>query len=728
MLAILLLFGWPIATLAAIFTPIRKGIMAGHSILYLGRGEFATDYLGELETLPCCALLTRSAKLEVPVDAPSVLDIVLLEAGPAIAKSGQSLAELISSLQDHAVVALTTKAREHRGIAAVRAGAQAYICIDDISVEGQESVLQHAVQRHRLQHRLSNTDVTVLSMLRNINDGVVVADRDGHVLDINPAARSILGLGPRMQPDATWAQMFCCINERGENYRNSADLPLARARNGEKFANQVAVYRVPGQPDTILSLNGQGLFDGNRELIGGLVTFRDITDIARKTSELVKLAQYDELTSLPNRSLFTENLARAIGRSQRKSSPLAVLFIDLDRFKSVNDTLGHDTGDSLLRQIAGRLRKNLRIGDFSGRWGGDEFVVCLEDFGESGNAAAAAQKLLLVLSEKYEIGNSEVYATPSIGIAIYPESGDAADRLIKAADLAMYEAKKRGGGRFQYYSASLNTKLEQREELEVGLRHALVRNEFALHYQPRIDLTTGRLIGLEALLRWQHPRFGLLAPARFLPILESSGLIHSAGEWAIDTACRQLAAWQRQFEMPDLSMAINLSPQQLMHQRLIDTVSESLANTAIDPGCIELEIGDGDIVRKRTTELKTLKALRKLGVRISLDHFGTRDVSFESLDNGFIDSFVLDQSLIADVEENGSHQRIVRAAIAMAQGLDIEVAAEGVETLTQLDFLRSCNCDLAQGFLISRPVQPEKISAILRSEIAGTRLLARGMP
>jgi len=702
--------------------------MAGHSILYLGRGEFATDYLGELETLPCCALLTRSAKLEVPVDAPSVLDIILIEAGPAIAKSGQSLAELINFLGNHAVVVLTTRAREHRGIAAVRAGAEAYICIDDISVEAQESVLQHAVQRHRLQHRLSDTDVTVLSMLRNINDGVIVVDRDGHVLDINPAARSILGLGPRMQPDMSWAQMFCCINEYGENYPNSADLPLARARSGEKFANQVAVYRVPEQPDTILSLNGQGLFDGNRELVGGLITFRDITDIAKKTSELVKLAQYDELTNLPNRSLFTENLARAIGRSQRKSSPLAVLFIDLDRFKSVNDTLGHDTGDSLLRQVAGRLRRNLRIGDFSGRWGGDEFVVCLEDFGESGNAAAAAQKLLLVLSEKYEIGNSEVYATPSIGIAIYPESGNAADRLIKAADLAMYEAKKRGGGRFQYYSTALNTKLEQREELEVGLRHALVRSEFALHYQPRIDLTTGRLIGLEALLRWQHPRFGLLAPARFLPILENSGLIHSAGEWVIDTACRQLAAWQRQFEMPDLSMAINLSPQQLMHQRLIDTVAESLANTAIDPGCIELEIGDGDIVRKRTTELKTLKALRKLGVRISLDHFGTRDVSFESLDNGFIDSFVLDQSLIADVEENGSHQRIVRAAIAMAQGLDIEVAAEGVETLTQLDFLRSCNCDLAQGFLISRPVQPEKISAILRSEIAGTRLLARGMP
>ncbi len=702
--------------------------MAGHSILYLGRGEFAADYLHELETLPCCALLTRSASLKIPVDAPSIIDLVLFEAGPAIAQSGQSIAELIGSFDKHPVIALTTRDREHRGIAAIRAGAQAYICVDDVSVEGQEATFVHAVERHRLQQRLSDTDVTVLTILRNINDGVIVVDKNGHVMDINPAARTILALGPRMQPDTSWEQTFCCIDENGNNYRNSADLPLVRARYGEKFSNQIALYRVPEQIDTILSINGQGLYDGKRELIGGVVTFRDITDATRKTNELQRLAQYDELTGLPNRGLFVEQLARAIGRSQRKSAPLAVLFIDLDRFKSVNDTLGHDIGDSLLKQVAGRLRKHLRIGDMSGRWGGDEFVVCLEDFGESNNAAAAAQKLLLVLSEKYEIGNSEVYATPSIGIAVYPESGDTADRLIKAADLAMYEAKKRGGGRFQYFSEALNTKLAQREELEVGLRHALVRDEFLLHYQPRIDLASGRLIGLEALLRWQHPRFGLLPPARFLPILESSGLIHSAGEWVISTACRQLAAWQRQFELPDLSLAINLSQQQLMHRRLIDAVKESLDNTALDPGCIELEIGDGDIVRKRTTELGILQGLRKLGVRISLDHFGTRDVSFESLDHGYIDSFVLDQSLIADLDENDSHQRIIRAAIAMAQGLDIEVAAEGVETLTQLEFLRSCNCDLAQGFLISKPVQTDKVAAILRSEIAGTRLLARGMP
>jgi len=702
--------------------------MTGHSILYLGRGEFAANYLSELETLACCTMLTRCNSFELPEDRSQVIDLILLEAGPLIAESGRSLGELIQSLDPYPVVALTQRAQEHRGIAAVRAGAQGYICVDDITVEGQDAVFDHAVQRSRLQQRLSDTDVTVLSVLRNINDGVIIVDDAGHVMDINPAARSILGLGARTQPDPTWEQTFCCIDGNGESYRNAHELPLMRARNGEKFANQVAIYRSPEQPDTVLSINGQGLFDGNRELVGGVITFRDITEITHRTTELEKRAQYDELTGLANRSLFIEQLSRAIGRSQRKGAPLATLFIDLDRFKSVNDTLGHDIGDALLRHVADRLNENLRVGDFTGRWGGDEFVVCLEDFGEAANAAAAAQKLLLVLSEKYEIGNSEVYATPSIGISLFPDSGDSAERLIKAADVAMFEAKKRGGGRFQYYSSALNTKLAQREELEVGLRHALVRDEFVLHYQPRIDLGSGRLIGLEALLRWQHPRFGLLPPARFLPILESSGLIHSAGEWVIGTACRALAGWQRRFELPDLSVAINLSPQQLVHTRLVEVMKKTLADTMLDPGCIELEIGDGDMVGRRSTEIETLKALRRLGVRLSLDHFGTGDVSFESLDNGFIDSCVLDRELVADIVENDSHQRIVRAAIAMAQGLDIEVAAEGVETLTQLEFLKSCNCDLAQGFLISRPMQPEKVSAILRSEIAGTQLLARGMP
>jgi polar amino acid transport system substrate-binding protein len=679
--------------------------MAGRSILYLGGNEFAAEFCDKLKGLALCDQFTGSPSLDIPDRAPEKVDLVLFEAGPLIAKSGQTLQSLIHKLLDWPLVAVTSREQEHRGIAAVRAGAQGYVCADDVDETELETVIEHAIQRHRLLVRLSERDSTVLSILQSINDGVIVVDRHGHVLDINPAARSILGLAPRQKTNANWDKAFCNFAADGKTKIDHEELPLVKACRGQKFSSQVAVYRSPGQADTVLSINGQGLYDSSRSLVGGVVTFRDITDIIRKTVELEKRAQYDDLTLLPNRRLFSQQLEKAIGRSQRNNRPLAVLFIDLDRFKSVNDTLGHDIGDELLRQVADRLNRNLRIGDFSGRWGGDEFTVCLEDFGEQRNAAAAAQKLVLVLSEKYDVCGSEVYATPSIGIAIYPGSGETADRMIKAADLAMYQAKKRGGGRFQYYSSALNTKLEQREELELGLRHALVRSEFVLHYQPRIDVNTGRLIGLEALLRWQHPRFGLLPPARFLPILESSGLIHSAGEWVINTACRQLASWQRR------------SPRCSPTPRLILAVSNSKSAMAIS-----------FVSGRRSRELETLHGIRALGVRLTLDHFGTRDVSFSSLDTGVIDSFVLDQSLIQDVESNGSHQRIVRAAIAMARGLDIEVAAEGVETITQLEFLRSCNCDLAQGFLISRPIHAEKVSSILRSEIAGTRLLSRGMP
>ena len=703
--------------------------MAGRSILYLGGREFAADFCDQLKGLALCEKLTVSRSLDIPENGPRRIDLVMFEAGPLIPQSGQTVASLIHSLADWPLVAVTTREQEHRGIAAVRAGAQSYICADDVDEAELEAIIEHAIQRRRLLVRLSERNSSVLSVLQSINDGVIVVDRHGHVLDINPAARSILALAPRQRTNAEWNKTFCNFAADGKTQIDHEELPLVKACRGHKFSNQTAVYQAPGQPDTVLNINGQGLYDSSRTLVGGVITFRDITDIMRKTVELEKRAQYDDLTLLPNRWLFTRQLERAIGRSQRKNRPLAVLFIDLDHFKSINDTLGHDIGDELLRQVAERLDKNLRIGDFSGRWGGDEFVVCLEDYGEQPNAAAAAaQKLVLVLSEKYDVSGSEVYVTPSIGIATYPDSGKQADRLIKAADRAMYQAKRRGGGRFQYYSGSLNIKLAQREELELGLRHALVRDEFVLHYQPRIDVSSGRLIGLEALLRWQHPRFGLLPPARFLTILESSGLIHSAGKWVIGTACRQLASWQHQFELPDLSVAINLSQHQLRQGRLVETVAKAIADMGLDPGCIEFEIGDGDIVRQRSAEIETLHGLRALGVRLSLDHFGIRDVSFSSLDTGVIDSFVLDQSLIQDVESNDSHQRIVRAAIAMARGLDIEVAAEGVETLTQLEFLRSCNCDLAQGRLISRPMQAEKVLSILRSEIAGTRLLARGMP
>lgn len=701
--------------------------MAGHSILYLGRDEFAPEFLETLEKSPACERLTRSNSMQVP-EYGEPADIVLFEAGPGIVRSGQTLAGFVQAHRSRALVALTTRDREHRGVAALRAGAQAFLCIDDSSPEDIEATLEHAGDRYRLMRRLSEADSTVLSILNSINDGVIVVDHRGRPLDINPAGRSMLGLGARTLPSRDWAMTFGALGADGETAIASLDLPLVRASRGEKFDSVVATWRVGDDAEIKLQISGQGLFESDGSVVGGVVTFRDITEMLIRRVRLEKFAQYDDLTGLPNRRLFLHQLEKAIGRAQRSNTPLAVLMLDLDKFRSINETLGHDTGDALLQEIASRLSRNLRVGDFCGRWAADEFVVCLEDIEEAHDAASVAQKIILFVAEKHKLDESVVYATASIGIAIYPESGENAERMVRASQLAMQQARQHGGGRFQFYSSALNRKMQQREELEMGLRHALVRDEFVLHYQPRIDVDSGRLIGLEAKLRWQHPRFGLLPPARFLGILESSGLIHSAGEWVIKTAFGQLAAWQHQFEMPDLSIAIKLSQQQLRTGRLVETVRESLADTLLDAGCIEFEFADSVIVRQRSTELETLKGLRKLGVRLSIDNFGTTEVSLNALDTGVIDSFVLDHTLIQDIEENDSHQRIVRAAIAMARGLDIEVAADGVETMNQLEYLKHCHCDLAQGYLISRPVKADKIPSILRSEIAGTRLLQRGMP
>ena len=697
--------------------------MAEYSILYFGPAKSVSGYLKQLKKLSCCARLQRSEPFSSAIALSQEFDLVLFEAAPGASLAGKTIAQLAQAFGHIPLVALTTRENEQRGIAAVAAGAQGYLCIDTATDEEQINVFDRAVRRYELMSRLSETDDTVLSILRSINDGVIVTDADGLVLDINPAARSILGIGARETIATDWYQAFASLASDGNTEFAEDDLPIRRACGGEKFNQLLALHRRNDAPDIILSISGQGLFDSNNKPVGGVITFRDVTDIENRAAELQQRALFDELTGLANRRLFTEQLARSMGRCRRNKRALSVLFIDLDKFKSVNDTLGHDIGDDLLRQVAERLTKNLRIGDFIGRWGGDEFIVCLEDFGDIQNSAAVAQKLLLLLAEKYYIDEQEIFVTASIGIANFPESGDTPDRLIKAADVAMYQAKKRGGSRFQFYSSALNKRLEQQEELEIGLRHALVRHEFVLHYQPRIDVVSQRLIALEALLRWDHPRFGLLSPERFLTILESSGLIHSAGEWVIDTACRQLASWQKQFDVPDLSVVVNISPQQLTQGRLAQAVSRSIKNAGIDPGCLELEIGDGKTLGERERETRTMQELRNIGVRLSLGHFGIGEISFGSLDTGVIDSFVLDHTLISDIMDNDQHQRIVRATIAMAQGLNIEVAAEGVETRDQLAFLRECHCDLAQGFLISRPTQAEKIGDLLHAELHGGGLL-----
>lgn len=629
---------------------------------------------------------------------------------------------LMRKLAKHAVIGVTSAEREYRGIAAVHLGAQDYICVDKTNDADLGGVVRHAAIRNEFYAHLSQSENSVRSILHSINDGVVVISRDGLVISMNPAARTILGIGGRTWPDAEWCQTFGSYSAEDGKLLTHADQPLARALDGAKFSAVDVMHKSEHDgPDLILSVSGQGLIGEDGALIGAVLSFRDATERHRQSAELARLSSFDSLTGLANRRLLESHLEKALGRSRRTNRTLSVLFIDLDRFKSVNDTLGHDVGDALLIEVSNRLSEELRVGDFVSRWGGDEFVVVLENLSSAKDAAAVAQKLTLALSEKYSLRGTELYVTPSIGIAQFPTCGEDVQQLIKAADSAMYQAKKRGSGRFQFYTNGLNQQLTDNDELEVGLRHALLRREFVLHYQPRVDGPSGRLIGFEALLRWQHPRFGLLAPARFLSVLEASGLIYSVGEWVIDEACRQLKAWQDHYNEPDLGVTVNLSPHQLARGRLVEAVSLSLANATLDPGCLELEIGESTLSDRRDAPMETLTGLRRLGVRLSVDHFGTSDISFRSLDHGVVDTFVLHQSLITDLDSNPGHQRIVRATIAMARGLDIEVGAEGVETVEQLAFLQECHCDILQGHLISRPMQAEAIGNLLRNRTISVR-------
>lgn len=687
-------------------------------LLFLGEESAASvRFLDAVERLECCSTIHHLSDQSLLSDALARLepDLILVDFGISDESRRTYIPGLLMrKLREQAVIAVTSAEREYRGIAAVQLGAQDYLCIDRQHSAEIEALIRHAAKRNEFYSQLSQPEHSVRSILHSINDGVIVIDREGLVISLNPAGRRILGLNGREWPDAEWCQTFCNYSADDGTMLAATDTPLARSLDGARFSSIDVMHKAEGHPDLILSISGQGLTGHDGRLLGAVLTFRDTTEHYRQRVELTRLSSYDSLTGVANRRFFESHLKKAIGRARRTGRSMAVLFIDLDRFKSVNDTLGHDVGDALLVEVASRLSDELRVGDFVARWGGDEFIVSLENIHGTRDAATVAQKLCLRIGEKYNLRGTELYVTPSIGIAQYPGSGESVTDLIKAADAAMYSAKKRGTGRFQFFTNGLDQQSSENDELEIGLRHALVRNEFVLHYQPRIDSPTGRLVGLEALLRWQHPRFGLLTPPRFLSILEASGLIYSVGEWVIDQACRQLKFWQERYDAPDLSVTVNISGHQLTRGRLPDAVARSLANTMLDPGCLELEVGESALSDRRNAPMETLNELRALGTRVSVDHFGTRDISFRSLDQGVVDTFVLHQSLIQDLDSNVSHQRLVRAAIAMAKGLDIEIGAEGIETIDQLSFLRSCDCNLLQGHLLGRPMQADAISGILR--------------
>jgi diguanylate cyclase (GGDEF)-like protein len=446
----------------------------------------------------------------------------------------------------------------------------------------------------------------------------------------------------------------------------------------------------------------------------------------RMAEEKIKdLAYHDTLTALPNRLVFTDRLALAVNQAQRQGSRLAVLFLDLDHFKVINDSLGHSLGDQLLQQVAGRLTGCLRAGDTVARLGGDEFTLLLPGVQGPAEAERVSLKVLDTLREPYRLEGRELFVTASMGISLYPDDGEDADTLVRNADAAMYRAKEQGRDSHRLYAPPMNELAIERLALESALRRALANEELVLHYQPVVEIGTGRLHGVEALLRWRHPEKGLLWPSDFLALAESTGLILPIGPWVLRTACAQAQAWHAQ-ELRELRVAVNLSARQFQQADLAEHVRRALRETGLPPHCLELEITETNAMQNTEATLRTFAELKALGVRISIDDFGIGYSSLGTLKRLPIDTIKIDRSFIRDITTDPDDAAIVTAVIAMAHTLKLRVVAEGVDTEEQLTFLRGHECDLMQGHLFGPAAPAEECGEGLARHGAGFHARAAG--
>ncbi|WP_338849374.1 EAL domain-containing protein [Massilia sp. W12] len=534
-----------------------------------------------------------------------------------------------------------------------------------------------------------------------IADGVIVTDAQSRIVAVNPAFTQITGFAEQealgQTPgilrsgrqeaafyDALWRELLATGFWRGEIWN--------RRKNQELYLEWLTISAVK---------NSEGV---STHYVG---VFSDITQVKESQEKLDHLAHHDPLTGLPNRLLFSDRLAHAIQLAQREHRPLALLFIDLDRFKSVNDTLGHHIGDEMLRQVAQALSAKVRDGDTLARLGGDEFVLLLEDSGGKYGAGVVAEKLMAIFEQPFYVASHELFASCSIGVAIYPDDGEDLNILIRNADVALYQAKADGRNAYRYFSPEMTGEGVERLRLENLLRRSIEKSEIFLNYQPQIDLTSGQLIGLEALVRWQHPELGLVSPARFIPVAEDTGFINQLGKWVLFEACRQMVRWQELgFYAP--KMAVNLSVKQFERGGMAQQVREILQETGLQAARLQLEVTES-VIMHTGDALRYIGELHEIGVQLAIDDFGTGYSSLSYLKRMPVQALKIDRSFIKDIGENPDEEAIAIAVIQLGKSLHLSVIAEGVETAQQVAFLQREGCQLAQGFFFSKPLTADQI-------------------
>jgi len=568
------------------------------------------------------------------------------------------------------------------------------------------------------------------SLIENASDAVMVLDASLQVRYASPSLERVLGFAPE---DVVGKSPVQFVNEGDADAMQRA-LEAAAAMPG---VGPTLEFRCAGDgAPKYLEATVANMLD-NPAVEGIVINMRDVTERwhteelrgekIRAEEQIRQLGLYDSLTDLPNRHLFKEQLSDAVARADRTGQALVMLSLNLDRFKRINDTLGREVGDLLLKEVASRLTKSLRQTDYVtrndshaashhiARQGGDEFTVLLGDLSQAQEATKVARRILEALSQPFNLNGNEIVMSASIGIAVYRLDGNDAESLLKNADAAMHYAKEQGKNNCQYYNDKMNTSAFQKMTLESNLHKALERDEFSLYYQPKIDVASGSTIGVEALIRWRHPDLGLVSPAEFIPMAEESGLIVPIGEWVLDSACAQLRAWQEDGLTP-VPVAVNLSAKQFHQQNIAAIVMRALQDHGVDPRLLELEITESTAMRNAEATGTTLRNLKALGVRIAIDDFGTGYSSLSYLKRFPIDSLKIDRSFVTELPGNQDDATIAQAIITMAHALRLKVIAEGVETEAQLEFLTANGCDEIQGYYFSRPLPAEQCTHLLRDK------------
>jgi diguanylate cyclase (GGDEF)-like protein/PAS domain S-box-containing protein len=539
-------------------------------------------------------------------------------------------------------------------------------------------------------------------------EGIIITARDGRILQVNPAFTTVTGYQPEDVIGRN-PRMFSSGRQDADFYRTLWNTVLSSGQWQGEIWNRRQNGEVYPEWLSICSLRA-----ASGEIDYFVATFSDMTERKRAEDKIIHQAYHDALTHLPNRTLFRDRLEQSLAFSRRmKHKKVALLFIDLDRFKLVNDSLGHAAGDRLLQLVAQRLREIGRQTDTLARLGGDEFTILLPDVDRVEEAMVVADKVLATLKQPFVLGGRDIFVSASIGISMYPDDGADVDVLMKHADTAMYRVKQQGRNGFQIYTHALDQRSLRRLELENQLHKALEREQLVLHYQPQFDLSEGRLRGVEALVRWQHPELGMISPAEFIPLAEESGLIVPIGAWVLETACRQVHAW-RQAGFPDLVMSVNLSVRQFFREDIARQVMRAIDEYCLAAHVLELEITESVAMEDVAYTIRTLESLAASGLRLAIDDFGTGYSSLSQLKKMPVKILKIDRSFVQDITTDSDDAEIVNAVITMAHRLGLKVIAEGVESQAQLAHLREQQCDFAQGFLFSRPLPAAELERMLR--------------